>query len=434
MNVRGEELPQGEECYRCFDTRRRIFPAFDMAALVQKRQEQRELDDKFHEYRMDRVRGLKKFGKEQEAVVERIIKQENKQFVERYEEGTFFSLLAFAEKHHIRFNSEEELKRHIGAMGFTIIADTDGSLGVEVMDAKPGQYRIRRGKADVVTTAKAEVYESKDMQEERFEQLKDKLFEAEFGPSQPIGDLGRNAASASTQPTHPPTTQVMQDGDDAGAHEEDSDACGEEEDDDDHLFETPRTKQTRGRSLGPSMASFRSRSSTISGRSAARSAMVASSAGLHRGASTPPSIKRRPETAASLDTGHREGDDMQSERRKRKKCSSQVVTDSVHNLLAKTEAQMSWAAHWESKGRRRDFDALIGRLSSAGRRCGAFLADEAAMAASQRCFDAAEKLESRQQIFDLLRGGGSSSSPPSRWTTRRRSACSRRPRSCCAAY
>jgi len=83
--------------------------------------------------------------------------------------------------------------------------------------------------------------------------------------------------------------------------------------------------------------------------------------------------------------------------------STEASTDHASALLAKIEAEMPWSVHWECRNRRRDFDVMTGRLNAAGRRAGAFLADEAAVSVSQRCFDLSEKLEDRQTLFDQLR-------------------------------
>ena len=64
---------------------------------------------------------------------------------------------------------------------------------------------------------------------------------------------------------------------------------------------------------------------------------------------------------------------------------------------------MPWSEHWECRKCRRVVDAMTGCLKVSGRRAGAFLADEAAVSVSQRCFDLSEKLEERQTLFDEMR-------------------------------
>ena len=82
---------------------------------------------------------------------------------------------------------------------------------------------------------------------------------------------------------------------------------------------------------------------------------------------------------------------------------SELEKTRASDLLAKIEAEMPWSEHWECRNCRRVVDAMTGCLKVSGRRAGAFLADEAAVSVSQRCFDLSEKLEERQTLFDEMR-------------------------------
>jgi len=88
---------------------------------------------------------------------------------------------------------------------------------------------------------------------------------------------------------------------------------------------------------------------------------------------------------------------------RKRRGSTEASTDRASDLLAKIEAEMPWSEHWECRNCRRVVDAMTGCLKVSGRRAGAFLADEAAVSVSQRCFDLSEKLEERQTLFDEMR-------------------------------
>ena len=94
---------------------------------------------------------------------------------------------------------------------------------------------------------------------------------------------------------------------------------------------------------------------------------------------------------------------LKRKKTRKRRGSTEASTDHASDLLAKIEAEMPWSEHWECRNCRRVVDAMTGCLKVSGRRAGAFLADEAAVSVSQRCFDLSEKLEERQTLFDEMR-------------------------------
>eukprot|EP00428_Durinskia_dybowskii_P010576 CAMPEP_0170310330 /NCGR_PEP_ID=MMETSP0116_2-20130129/55649_1 /TAXON_ID=400756 /ORGANISM="Durinskia baltica, Strain CSIRO CS-38" /LENGTH=80 /DNA_ID=CAMNT_0010562601 /DNA_START=60 /DNA_END=298 /DNA_ORIENTATION=- len=80
-----------------------------MEALKSKRDELRSLDDKFHDLRGERVRGETMYKHEEKVDVAAYVSKSKRQFVQRYEEGTFFELTAFAAKRGIKYSSIEWL-------------------------------------------------------------------------------------------------------------------------------------------------------------------------------------------------------------------------------------------------------------------------------------------------------------------------------------
>ena len=99
----------------------------------------------------------------------------------------------------------------------------------------------------------------------------------------------------------------------------------------------------------------------------------------------------------------RDDDGADGDLKKRRKSGRDSLLEGAINLIVKTTEEYTWEFHWNSKGRKRDFDGLLSRLQASGRRCGAVLADEEATKISQQCFDLADKLEARAAVFDRLR-------------------------------
>lgn len=64
---------------------------------------------------------------------------------------------------------------------------------------------------------------------------------------------------------------------------------------------------------------------------------------------------------------------------------------------------LTTAGHWESRLRKREFDSIVGRLRSHGRRCGAIISDDRATDAAEACFSLADELEARQECFENLK-------------------------------
>ena len=65
-------------------------------------------------------------------------------------------------------------------------------------------------------------------------------------------------------------------------------------------------------------------------------------------------------------------------------------------------ALYSFAKHWGSRHRRRDFDAKMAACERVASRCGGYVMDEKCMLVSQQLFDVVEKLRARATLFDLI--------------------------------
>lgn len=161
--------PTGEECYRCFDVRRRYFPELARVDLTKERRASRAVDDRFTELRADKVRGEKKFHKDEAVDVKRLAEKKKSTFDERYEEGTFYELRAYARKCGLDdFADDSDLIQHLqDKFGLQVREDADGTLGVEVVDQDASQYRFKRGRRAEASTIKRESYTDKRTEAER---------------------------------------------------------------------------------------------------------------------------------------------------------------------------------------------------------------------------------------------------------------------------
>jgi hypothetical protein len=106
-NADGQAQPTGEECYRCFDVRRRNFPEYSMPQLIDERSRHRAVDDKFSELRGERVRGEVSYSKAEKLDVKTLVSKQSSDYVDRYEEGSFVELWAFAHQRGLKFGKQQ---------------------------------------------------------------------------------------------------------------------------------------------------------------------------------------------------------------------------------------------------------------------------------------------------------------------------------------
>lgn len=383
-NAKGEVYPSGSECYRCFDCRRRYFPKHSSAELKTTRGENRAVDDRFCELRLARVRGDDKYTMAQEVVVEELVAKRESMFDERYQEGTFFELYAYARKLGLdnalfEDKNKDELIQHLESRyKLKVTEDRDGTVGVEVVGEDAGQYRFKRGKKNEAAKEKKEDYkDNKEMRDERFDNLCDKLTAPQ--------DVPAKTRAAAPRPRET----------------ESSTACSSE-----------AGASTMSRHA-PSVASH-----ICAAKSAALNKRMESpprgpvsdrhplSGSKYVQAPTPMAQRHDDDWEEEM-SGEDDKDEVKtpSDNKKTRRCSSDAVIDAARLALKKIETEMSWNAHWTSRVRKREFTSLCARLTAAGRKCGAFLTDSTAASLSQKCMDTVEKLEARQAVFDKLRNG-----------------------------
>ena len=173
-------VPSGSECAKCFDTRRAYFAKEEtQEALGVKRSNNESLNDTFLEMRKDRVQtGGEKFQHLEKTTAEAHIARIEAAFKEKYNEGTFLSVMAFARQRHLptEGRSYEEIKQEIvDKFNKDIVVDDDGVEGIASMDLDFGSdvvaYRFKAGKKMEVVKSGSEKYDSKQMVCGRFDYL-----------------------------------------------------------------------------------------------------------------------------------------------------------------------------------------------------------------------------------------------------------------------
>ena len=130
-NSQGQMIPTGSECYKCFDVRRKYF-GMSQEDLLKKRQT-REVEDKCVELRIARVRGYDSYARTEFVDCDTIVKKNEADYDDRYEEGTFTELWAWARKRNLKFSRPDEedlLKEHVRSLGFNLTQDKAGVVGV----------------------------------------------------------------------------------------------------------------------------------------------------------------------------------------------------------------------------------------------------------------------------------------------------------------
>ena len=375
-----------------------------MQPLKEERNAHREVDDRFTELRLDRVSGAHKFKKDQAVDVISLVKKSKETFAEQYQDGTFYEVKAYAMKlgWDVEEMTEAQIKERVFDKFGLVVEEDCGKFGYVVMDQDEGTYRVKRGGRTAVASEKKEKYTNKDMQVERVQELgKDVLKGGSLGPLAVPTSGGGSLSSLNSRTVTELTDATASQEDTASMMSQSTLSRGSAP------FVKPVAVCQTGLGFGAALGAAQR---SADGDPACE--VVPASSQLGGGSQKPglSSVGKAEVNLLALVEKDKSG--------KRRRTSTQVAGESAQILLEKMEVEMTWSEHWHSKSRRRDFDAMISRLTTAGRKCGAFLADEVAMGLSARCFTLSEKLESRQEVIEDLRGNfaGLCESPPSQST------------------
>ncbi|CAK0859688.1 unnamed protein product [Prorocentrum cordatum] len=158
----GEVYLTGDECYHCWDTRRRYFED-DVKTLNKKRQDNSSLDARYSCSRKDRVLKLGEYKHEEKKTADAWITEIEAEFCEAFEEGAFYTLQRFCKSQkiqHTEDDSDDTLIRKIRRVWPNMGIKKDSRLNAigcwYVNDPNPnqGNYKFRRGAKQDMQTVK----------------------------------------------------------------------------------------------------------------------------------------------------------------------------------------------------------------------------------------------------------------------------------------
>ena len=121
--------PSGEECYPCYDVRRKWFKDLDQKQLIDKRKDQSQVDDQFNSYRHDSVSGENKFkGPKGKSIT--TVEKGSQEFDRNYVSGTFEPLDDFAAKRRLPKLAEAQLVALVREKypAYTVVVQKDGTV------------------------------------------------------------------------------------------------------------------------------------------------------------------------------------------------------------------------------------------------------------------------------------------------------------------
>lgn len=275
----------------------------------------RKLEERFLELRRDRTSGANRFKKDEAIDIQQFVSKVNSEYKDRFEEGTFHELWAFARQRHLAYTKEQEgdLIQFIQeSLGLEVVADEDGTLGVEILDHSAGQYRFKRGRQHAIERKQREGFQDKAAAVERFESLASKRsIRSEEGGTSSFHPIGITSPQEKFS-----GCSLAEIDDDAGSE------CSEAMR---LAFEpTPITPKSAAKSCRP--ASMGRPPSPALSRASAASASTAS-ATLARGTSS---------ARFGATTGGGEEDPVGDGAKKRRKTSKECILETTQSLLEKT--------------------------------------------------------------------------------------------------
>ena len=113
---------------------------------------------------------------------------------------------------------------------------------------------------------------------------------------------------------------------------------------------------------------------------------------------SPPRSRTR--TASNFGDISEAGSATKKSRRTASDVAEALATESLKSLHSK----WGFEAHWRSRPRARDIETVVTKLNTAGRKAGSFLANDRLLSVSEKCFERAQALQARQELFDVWRG------------------------------
>ena len=143
-------VPGGDECYVCWDDRRRKNPGKSQAWVNEKMKTDKKFKDKQTSSRAERVRNARKPGMEGVDASTRVVSQQGA-FRENFDEGHFYNLDDYLSLHFagIGFSSFKAKVKAVESNNEVVVQDKQGTYGVNVslLPAKAA-YKWKSGTAE----------------------------------------------------------------------------------------------------------------------------------------------------------------------------------------------------------------------------------------------------------------------------------------------
>ena len=396
----GENVPAGEECYFCFAARRRFFmeSAQELADAVQEKDSTMAVT--FFARRAAKVSGSNEFDKENREDVRRKVRKVESQFKQKFVDATCYKLDAYVKMRKLRYASIPQLLKFIREeQKHRVFEDDDGDLVVEILDGPAGSWRTRRGLDERAEKEKAETFEDKKAQQERFEVLGAKLLGAPL--------LQERAGDLPESNDGPPVVEGEDTDLDIG---EDDDVATKGQP---LVAPSVRTGAPAEKVVAPAAVcapapSVREASLTRSARSGAASSSVGPTPASLRRPSPAASVRTESGRAAEEERATDEAAEdsaaaeMPTKDQKRKHTYVNTVAG-AKELYKKTMMDFGWEGHAASRIKSREFDALVQRLRKGGRKLSSCLGKKDCTELGPKLFHLADEMETRQSLIMDLR-------------------------------
>lgn len=362
----GTIKPSGQECYYCFDTRRRYFTECQVDLNAQRKLSE-NLNGRWAELRKDKVTCKNEFKSQERVDAASYVKETATKFQDMYEEGNWFELHKFAEQRNLRYPDDNALISYIKTkLNLEVGPGPDGgsNLGVFVMDHRPGApYRFKRGVTHAITHERTEKFTDEGLAQEKVDELNSEGFPWLADGGEGV-ELAVSAVTASA------------------AFEETEDSLVDEEES----------------AYSPAPSSSHAAPSSRERTCHRSDANIASELSM---LSRPSSKSGAPSVAtSSVD----ELEDEQKNPRKRSRATAaDMLVDSAGKMLAQYEKDVTAEAQWNKRMRVRDFETMQGKLTGKANKVATLIGHASAADVAQRLFDFSVMLQERKDLFEQLR-------------------------------
>ena len=176
--VKEEKRPNGCECYKCYDTRR-YFEGQSMDQLKKLRETNKDVDVRFCQIRMSKVRGTNYHKTQEKIDVSRLTENSNDKGVMEYEEGTQEDIWEFCADRRLKVSQKthtvDDLKILIAEKfpAYKVRKDLEGNPIVCVPDLPAGstKKRYRVYKDESTASVKVEAHKSSSEMKEHMNHL-----------------------------------------------------------------------------------------------------------------------------------------------------------------------------------------------------------------------------------------------------------------------